>query len=168
MTTEVCTECGFDGGQWSDEDAIHAIQGLGERFVAAVEGLSSEELQRRPMPERWSIAEYCDHVREVTFAMRFMLDTALGESGADLGEAPEPRFDPQPRAIEVDRALAGIREEAQKLSARLSEIPLDSWKASVRMGSIEHDVHWIARHAVHDATHHLKDIAALRALVCAP
>jgi hypothetical protein len=27
----------------------------------------------------------------------------------------------------------------------------------------ELDVHWIARHAVHDSTHHLDDIARLRA-----
>jgi len=26
-------------------------------------------------------------------------------------------------------------------------------------------VHWIARHAVHDATHHLMDIARLRGLL---
>lgn len=33
----------------------------------------TDELQRRPIPEMWSIAEYTDHVREVLFAMRFVL-----------------------------------------------------------------------------------------------
>ena len=31
----------------------------------------------------WSIAEYADHVREVLFGMRFVLDTALTFDGRE-------------------------------------------------------------------------------------
>jgi hypothetical protein len=45
----------------------------------------------------WSIAEYVDHVREVLFGMRFLLDTAVHDPGTDLAEPPEPSFEPEQR-----------------------------------------------------------------------
>ena len=63
-----------------------------------------------------------DHVREVLFGMRFVLDTALTRPGTDLGEAPEPRFDPEPRPIEVEETLSGIDREAGALRDRLAAL----------------------------------------------
>jgi hypothetical protein len=36
----------------------------------------------------WSIAEYCDHARQVRFGMRLMLDVAVADPGTDLGPRP--------------------------------------------------------------------------------
>src|SRR5918996_2691047 len=66
-------------------------------------------------PAMWSIAESCDHVREVLFGMRFMLDVAVVDPGTDLGPAPKPRFDPVSRAVDVTEALAGISHGAGEL-----------------------------------------------------
>ncbi len=65
----------------------------------------------------WSIAEYIDHVSVVLFGMRFVLDTAVAQPGADLGDAPAPVFDPEPRSIDVAAALSGIDREAGALRA---------------------------------------------------
>ena len=110
----------------------------------------------------WSIAEYVDHVREVLFGMRFVLDTTLAEPGTDLSEPPEPRFDPEPRIIDVEEALSGIDREANALRHRLGELPDSSWGSTAIVAGDEIDAHWIARHAVHDATHHLLDVDRLR------
>jgi DinB superfamily len=110
----------------------------------------------------WSIAEYVDHVREVLFGMRFVLDTAVGQPGTDLGEPPEPRFDPEPRAIDIGVALSGIDREASALRDRLAELPDSAWNSKVTAGGDAIDARWIARHAVHDATHHLLDVDRLR------
>src|SRR5690349_3107825 len=110
----------------------------------------------------WSIAEYVDHVREVLFGMRFVLDTALAEPGTDLGEPPEPRFDPEPRIIDAADALSGIDRAANALRQRLGELPDSSWDSTAIVGGDEIDAHWIARHAVHDASHHLLDVDRLR------
>jgi len=106
----------------------------------------------------WSIAEYADHVRGVLFGMRFLLDTAVTQPGSDLGNAPSSQFDPEPPFIEVDLALAGIVREATALRERLSALPPDAWISQVVSGGNYIDAHWIVRHAVHDATHHLLDV----------
>lgn len=110
----------------------------------------------------WSIAEYADHVREVLFGMRFLLDTAISQPGTDLGESPPQEFASQPRQIDVDAALDGIDHEARSLSQQLSELSSHDWFVTVRFDGTSVDPHWIARHIVHDATHHLLDIGRLR------
>lgn len=122
-----------------------------------------DDVQCRPIPEMWSIAEYVDHVREVLFGMRFLLDTAIAQPGVDLGVPPESRFDPTPRFIEVGTALIGIEYEATAMRDRLAELPHDEWSLCAILGGEAVDAHWIVRHAIHDATHHLLDVERLRA-----
>jgi hypothetical protein len=110
----------------------------------------------------WSIAEYADHVREVFFGMRFLLDTAISQPGTDLGESPPQQFASQPRQIDVEAALDGIDHEARLLSEQLSGLSPHDWFLTVRFDGTSVDAHWIARHIVHDATHHLLDIDRLR------
>jgi DinB superfamily len=112
----------------------------------------------------WSIAEYVDHVREVLFGMRFLMDTALSDAGTDLGDSPEPRFDPEPRVIAIDTALTGLADEAKQLSDALAAVQPDGWASSVIVGGEAVDLHWLARHSVHDPTHHFRDVERLRAL----
>jgi hypothetical protein len=110
----------------------------------------------------WSIAEYADHVREVLFGMRFLLDTATSQPGTDLGDSPSPEFASHARQIDSEAALHGIDNESRALSQQLSGLSSDDWYLTVTFDEAAVDPHWIARHAVHDATHHLLDIARLR------
>jgi hypothetical protein len=162
MPVERCEECGFDSEDWSDDAALDAIGRLPVRWRKAVAGLEANELHRRPIPEVWSIAEYTDHVRKVLFAMRFVLDSAINQSGVDLGDAPEPEFAPTPNAIDVASAMSGIGREATALRDRLGELAGTSWRSTVIIGANEVDAYWISRHAVHDASHHLGDVRRLR------
>jgi DinB superfamily len=162
LVVEHCPQCGFDGAAWTDHDATTMIAQLPARFAASIDGIPDGELQRRPVTSMWSIAEYLDHVRETTFGMRFILATALDAPGTDLGEPPTSRFDPEPRVVDVRAALDGLREEAEQLHDQLRQLAESSWESTVAVGSEVVDVHWIARHAVHDATHHLSDIERLR------
>lgn len=163
MTAERCDQCGFDGDAWADAAAVDAIATLPRRWRGALAGLSDDQLLRRPIPDMWSIAEYVDHVREVLFGMRFVLDSAVAQPGIDLGDPPEPRFDPEPRHIDSAAALQGVGREARALVDRLSELDQTAWTAVARVGDQSVDAPWIVRHAVHDATHHLLDVERLRA-----
>ena len=163
MSVEVCEECGFDGSAWSDADAIAAVAALPGRWSEAIDGLTDADLQRRPIPTMWSIVEYADHVREVLFGMRFLSDTAVGAPGTDLGHAPEPVFAPEPRPIDIGAALSGLSAEAEQLTAALAAAPPTAWGSIVVVNGERVDLHWIVRHAVHDPTHHLRDVARLRA-----
>ena len=162
MTRERCDECGFDGDVWTDAAALIAIADLPTRWSRAVTGLQLEDLLRRPVPGTWSIAEYVDHVREVLFGMRFVLDSAVAQPGADLGEPPEALFSPEPRVVEIRQALDGIAHETRALLDRFAELSGSDWTASAGISGDRVDAHWIVRHALHDATHHLLDVDRLR------
>jgi DinB superfamily len=162
VSAERCGECGFDSDEWNDARAIVAIQRLPSQWTTAVAGLTSSDLLRRPVHQMWSIAEYTDHVREMLFGMRFVLDTAVSQPGINLGDVPLSQFASQPRHIDVEAALAGIDHEARSLSRQLSGLSSDDWLLTVTFDGTSVDPHWIARHIIHDATHHLLDIARLR------
>lgn len=87
---------------------------------------------------------------------------AVGAPGTDLGATPVPRFDPEPRAIDLDAALAGIDGEVARLRMSFAVLTADGWASTVVLDGVEIDPHWIARHAVHDPTRHLIDIQRLR------
>jgi S-DNA-T family DNA segregation ATPase FtsK/SpoIIIE len=163
MQTERCDACGFDGDAWSDQAAVDEVARLGDRWVGAVADLAREDLRRRPIAHMWSIAEYADHVREVLFSLRFVLDSAVKDPGVDLGEAPTPEFTADPKMVDMYAALSGIEREATLLATRLRALPPDSWEATAFLDGDPVDAHWLCRHAVHDATHHLGDVTRLRA-----
>jgi hypothetical protein len=162
VDSETCDECGFDGEEWSDAVAISAIAGLPARFANAVIGLSSDELLRRPVDGQWSIAEYLDHVREVLFGMRFLLDVAVQQPATALGESPSSPVQPEPRQIDIDAALVAIEREVTSLLESFSELSPNEWHSIVTLDGINVDPGWIVRQAVHDSTHHLVDIEHLR------
>ena len=89
---------------------------------------------RRPTAQMWSIAEYTDHVRETVFGMRFLLDIALADPGLDLGEPPQPVFEPDAREIDVEASLAGFDHEVFELCSALAGLPAQSWRLSVVVG----------------------------------
>jgi hypothetical protein len=162
VAVERCTECGFGSEAWSDEAAMEEIGRLPDRWLEAVAGIDAADLQRRPFPDMWSIAEYVDHVREVLFGMRFVLDSSLCRPGVDLGDPPTPGFAATPRLIDVRAALNGLDTEATTLHDGLVRLGATSWTSTAIIGDSEVDAHWICRHAVHDATHHLGDVSRLR------
>jgi hypothetical protein len=48
------------------------------------------------------------------------------------------------------------------LHRRLTETVPAQWDSTVILSGEEVDLHWIARHAVHDAMHHSADVEMLR------
>lgn len=165
MTAERCDECGFDSEQWSDDEALVAVAALPDRWREAVRGLDATHINERPIPTMWSIGEYSDHVRETIFGMRFILDIATTTPGTVLGPPPQPTFEPEPRPFDVDVASSAFAAEIAHLCDRLEQLSPDEWTMTVVIGDDTVDAHWIVRHAVHDVTHHLGDIARLRATI---
>jgi hypothetical protein len=144
---------------------IEAIAAQPEQWEQAIHGVAGDKISRRPIPEMWSVAEYVDHVREVLFGMRLVVESALSQPGVDLGQAPEPRFDRLPRRIDVKTALTELGREAEALAERLRRLSSPERHLTAIIGGEAVDSHWVARHAVHDATHHLDDVERLRKLL---
>jgi MOSC domain-containing protein YiiM len=162
LESERCGECRFDGDRWVDGDVLTTLPILGALLGEYVAGLDDEVLHRRYRRDQWSIAEYADQTRETLFAMRFLLGMALSTDEPDLGSAPSPRFTAEARSIDIAAALAGIDAESSELAEELAVLDMEQWSRGATIDGERVDVRWIARHAVHDATHHLHDIGRIR------
>jgi MOSC domain-containing protein YiiM len=163
VLVERCDECRFDGSRWTDQDVLTTVGILRVLWDLHVEGVDERVLQTRPSPDRWSIAEYADHVRETLFGARFLVDSALGSPGIDLGDAPATRLDATPRLVDLPAALDRLGDEAVALHDRLTAVPTDEWPDStVTIDGRTVDLGWIGRHAIHDASHHLHDVGRIR------
>lgn len=182
---ETCDECGFDASRWNDRDTINTLSSLGIRWRYGIEGMPEALLHRRPDDATWSIAEYTDHVREVLWLMRFVIDTARMSPGAHLPSAPDRPFDGEPRVVDLDAALAAVDEECAAITRLARDLTADQWRSATVIvdppeGSSadakgganggdagpagdERATGWWLRHAVHDVSHHLHDVGRIRA-----
>jgi hypothetical protein len=84
VAVERCNEGGIDAEDRSDANTITAREGLPARWTETVSGLTTDELQQRPLSQVWSIAEYADHVSGDLFGTRFLPDTAVTQPGTVL------------------------------------------------------------------------------------
>ncbi len=62
---EVAKQFMADLGTKSDADIVAAFEQTKAEFLAELDGLSSEQIEFRPTPDRWSIREVCLHVSQV-------------------------------------------------------------------------------------------------------
>jgi hypothetical protein len=163
LNGERCAECRFDGDRWADGDVLTTLPILGALAREYVAGLDDAVTQRRYTPTQWSIAEYVDHGRETLFAMRFVLGMALSTDEPDLGPSPSTRFTSSARTVDLAAALDAIDAEGGVLADELAALDLSQWARGATIDGERVDVRWIARHAVHDARHHLFDVGRIRA-----
>lgn len=164
----VCEECGFDYDGLDDAEVLDALRGFGRRYRAPLSrglpGESLDELLRsHPLTGVWSALEYACHVRDVLTVQRERVSLALAE---DL-----PTFTPMGREERVERdryndqdpadVADKIAANAEAFAAALEALTPEQWS---RRGiysypePIERDLHWIARHTVHEGRHHLLDV----------
>jgi hypothetical protein len=94
------------------------------RLLSAVEGLSEEQQGFSPAPERWSVAQLCEHLSIVEGNVAALLGKLLGkaeESGA--GAAAAGDFDPVSIEEFVERARV-VKYEAPERIRPTGALPL--------------------------------------------
>jgi hypothetical protein len=157
---ETCDECGFDGSVYDADALVAAVRALGPAWDALLAS-AGDELRARPAPEVWSALEYAAHSRDITALHAFGVDYALehdeaslpGIDGDELIQSAASSYnaeDPQ----HVADALAG---EASKLAA-LVEGDGGHWDRTLSVGDSSSSVRRMVEHALHDSTHHLRDV----------
>lgn len=161
-TTEYCDACGFDGSEWNRLDTVNTVRNLAVLPEIWIGSVGHDFANTRTAPDRWSIAEYVDHLREVVFGMRMLTEVALDEPGRDLGPEIGAPAAGEARTVELGPALDGLATEAAAFHGRLLSIDEADWDRSVLLGGVSHSIGWAAHHAVHDTMHHLRDLAAIR------
>jgi MOSC domain-containing protein YiiM len=159
---ELCDFCGFDSDLYSRADTISSQRTIAAVLSSALGGLDTEVLSKRPDPDTWSIGEYVDHVREVAFAVRFVIESALAEPGVDLGEPPDMGLTGEARVVDIPDALHRVEQEYETIRELLESLDDEQWRQFAIIGGEERSVGSYARHVLHDGLHHMADIGRIR------
>lgn len=156
---EQCEQCGFDGGRYDDGALTSAIRDLGPQWRSAVDG-AGDERGMRPAPEVWSALEYAAHTRDVLALHAFGVEQAITtdepvfpavEPGL-VDEAAKSYAGEDPKAV-----VAALDTEAHRLVAAAPDP--SQWTRGLTLGDERRTVRELLEHALHDAVHHLDDVA---------
>ncbi|MGI9601264.1 MAG: MOSC domain-containing protein [Acidimicrobiales bacterium] len=160
--TEQCDQCGFDSTGWTRQDLTHAFSYIAARAVYTMEDLDSAAVATRPDPETWSMLEYLDHVRDVVWGHRFIVDIARQQPDIDLGTPDSPEFAPEPADLDRRAVVDALVTECLAFEAQLEGLVDDDWDRTVTIGGGPVSVNGAVAHAMHDATHHMHDLGRIR------
>jgi len=159
-----CPECGLDYEAMPVDEAITAIRGFGRRYRAPLTRLLPGEdesvLRARPEPATWSALEYAAHVRDVFDRYAGWVGLMLAEDKPALeGMAPDEAvvaraYNDQDPAVVVTE----LADQAEGLATTFEGVSDEGWRRAGIHGTHEHSVEFLARHAVHEGSHHLLDI----------
>ena len=163
-----CEECGFDGDSLSPADTTTALRSFARRYRAPLTRFLPAEdgdaiVRQRPDPSTWSALEYACHVRDVfdlyaTRVQRTLVeDTPTLEPMGRDERAVRDRYNEQDPGAVADQ-LAG---NAERLADLLDGVDADDWERTAVNPYPEpapRTLLWMARHVVHEGSHHLLDI----------
>ena len=161
--TDVPDGCGLDLDTINPPDAVAALRSFPRRYRAVLTGFEDDEdpealLRRRPDPSTWSALEYAAHVRDVFRLFDDRIRQALSSDGVEVADWDHEAAAAGYGGEEPSRVLDALVEAAERLAGAVSQVPDDGWdRAVVRLGQRE-SVLAMARKAVHEGSHHLKDV----------
>lgn len=170
-STYVCPGCGLDYDTISPPDADVALRSFPRRYRAAMEAAMRSDsdapggpgeawVRRRPDPDTWSALEYTAHVADLfsLFAdvVRRMYDESeptLDFWDADVRAAEQGYRDQEPADV-LDRLDA----EADRLVTAVARVDAAGWRRTATFPFGERDLLMMVRNAVHEGSHHLRDV----------
>jgi hypothetical protein len=165
MAGWVCPECGLEYGSVKPLDTIAAVRSFPRRYRAALTTFGRDEdpdalVRRRPEPGVWSALEYAAHVADMLDRFAPAIRRMLVEDRPTL-----PFFEPEARVQDDhfnERPLRSVVAEVETacadLAGALDTVGADDWTRTGVFDWGERDVITTARNAVHEGSHHLRDI----------
>lgn len=162
----VCPGCGFSYSAAPVERVLRDSPAIPAQVRAAVAGVGRRRLRRRPAAGVWSGLEYVCHVRDVYVTSTIRLHRAVTEDRPALepmlNDLRAQRFRYNERDVEA--VLDELAAAAAGFSEELAAVPASAWERQVsRLPGEYRDARWLARHALHEGRHHLRDITAVLA-----
>ena len=157
MTVETCAECGFDASDYTRGELQTTLRALAPMWRGLTAGIDASVLETRPAPAVWSALEYLAHSRDITAMMSYLVHLAATDGHPVLpGPVPEAG-DPQV-ATTVSRGIAELDKNAARLMNEARALDDKGWRRPITLVEDTVDIAWVVGHAVHDATHHLRDV----------
>lgn len=148
-------------------DIVEGLKTLPSAIEAEVEGLSEEELGRKPGGE-WSIKEVCGHLLDDSLVWRQRLQMMITQADPIL-----PRYEQESLVAErgyqerdFPSILGDLRAARVEIAEMLSALPRDGWKRIGRHQergrlNIRQAMEWVLEHQ----ETHLRQIRELRGAI---
>jgi len=157
---EHCAECGFDSTRLSVHDAIAALRSMGRRWRDLFEDQPDEAIRRRPALGVWSPIEYAAHTSDVLSLLGFGLNDVLEAKQPPTYPAVDPSDAGPDRSAELDPAdvLDSLARNATAIADRADRAPSGAMQRTATIGDTSRTAEWLLKHALHDASHHLRDV----------
>ncbi|MDI6857881.1 MAG: DinB family protein [Dehalococcoidia bacterium] len=150
-------------------DIVEGLKTLPDAIAAEVEGLSEEELGRKPDGE-WSIKEVCGHLLDDSLVWRQRLRMMITQADPIL-----PRYEQESlvaergyQQAEFASILGQLRAVRVEIAEMLSALPRDGWKRIGRHQergrlNIRQAMEWVLEHQ----EIHLRQIREVKSRVAA-
>ncbi|WP_083511870.1 DinB family protein [Alicyclobacillus acidiphilus] len=105
---------------------------LPQQLADAVQGLSRQQLQRRPAPGKWSILEIVSHIEDHVIAQAFRIRKMVSEEAAQLPSVDQDAWVTHLNANERDpeEMLQTIRAVNRSNATLLSRLGPDDWETT--------------------------------------
>lgn len=161
----MCPECGLDYDTIAGPDTPVAVRSYPRRFKAVLTVFDDDEdpdalVRRRPDPSTWSALIYTGHVGDVFDEIGGAIRRMLDEDGPTLGfdDPDDPAGVARLAERSLDETLHALRASAEGLASLLDGVRGEAWTRTGAFPWGTRDVLTMARNAVHEGHHHLRDV----------
>ena len=165
MAGWTCPECGLNYDTVAPSDAAVALRSYPRRYRQALAVLEGDDrrdalLRRRPQPEVWSALEYTAHVGEVEDALATIVKRMTSESHPtlDMFDADERAAAARYNEQDPEEVLTGLQGACTAAAHAVAGVPPTEWTRLAAFPFGERDALTMARNAVHEGVHHLRDV----------
>lgn len=160
----VCPECGLDYDTVSPRDAAAAVRSFPRRYREALTDLDGKDaaatIRKRPNAETWSALEYAAHAADVLEAFGPVVQrmTQQDHPSIDFFDSDERAAERRYNEADPDTVLAQIETACKALAEVIDGVDPSAWEHTATFSWGDRDTLTIARNAVHEGSHHLRDI----------
>jgi hypothetical protein len=166
MSSYVCPECGLDYDTVSPPDAKVAIASMPRRYRGALAAASDDPaeeglIRRRPDADTWSALEYTAHVADLYELFASVLTRMYEQDKptiTDFWDSDERAAAERYNEMDPAAVLARLDAGAASMTKVLDRIDADSWHRTATFPWGERDILTMTRNAVHEGSHHLRDV----------
>lgn len=157
---ELCSECGFDGRSLTQASVVDALRSLGDQWSDVLGG-DEAIVRRRPAEHTWCAVEYAVHTRDMIagnhMVAQFFLDNDTPTLSLPPSADPEQIGPDECGPVDREQIAAELGATARRFADFITELSPEELLRPGRVDDLDGDVLGTARHAIHDATHHILD-----------
>lgn len=164
-----CPECGLKYDTILPADAAAAVRSFPRRYRELLPQRDDDEkpdgvIRRRPEPTVWSALEYTAHVADVFVELGRDVRRITTEDNPTITGGMDPdqlaidaKYNEQDREAVLERLMA----EAEAMATTIESVPNDAWSKTGTYSFGEREALDMARNAVHEGYHHLRDVQSV-------